>query len=147
MNLIEVLVHSDGGARGNPGPAAAGIFLEIPAENLRLLRGKYLGDNTNNYAEYQGVILGLKTLQEILGEKTLQTQVKFFLDSSLIVNQLNGLFRLKALNLSELFSEVRQLEKNFSVVSYQHVPREKNKEADKAVNQSLDKRGDFKQIK
>lgn len=140
-----LILHSDGGARGNPGPAAAGVFLELPAENLRLMCGKYLGENTNNFAEYQGVILGFERALALINDKSREYEVKFFLDSALIVNQLNGKFKLKASNLIELFWRVRDLEKNFARVTYTHVPREKNKEADRAVNLSLDRTADFEE--
>ncbi|MDP2670919.1 MAG: ribonuclease HI family protein [bacterium] len=136
-----ITIFSDGGARGNPGPAAAGVFLEIPAEKLRLLCGKYLGINTNNYAEYQGVILGLK--QALNFAEPGRAQVEFFLDSNLVVQQLNGLFKIKAPNLGPLVEQIRELEGKFTQVSYTHVPREKNYQADRAVNLTLDSRQDF----
>ena len=141
--MKEIFIHSDGGARGNPGPAAAGVYLEIPAEKLRLMCGKFLGVNTNNFAEYQGAILGLEKALTLTKGESRDYQIKFFLDSALIVNQLNGHFKLKATNLVELFWKVREIEKNFAAVFYQHVPREKNKEADQAVNFALDQKKDF----
>jgi ribonuclease HI len=145
MKASEILIHADGGSRGNPGPAAAGVLIEISAEKVRLLCGKYLGVNTNNFAEYHGVILGLTKALELLGENSENSVVKFNLDSALIVNQLNGLFKLKAANLVTLFFEVRALEKNFSSVHYKHVRREYNREADKAVNKALDSGKDFEE--
>jgi len=137
-----IRLFCDGGSRGNPGPAAAGIYLEYPAGNLRLLRGKYLGVNTNNFAEYQGVILGLSVAKEIGRSKT---PLEVFLDSALVVNQLNGKFRLKAAHLAELLLQVKALEKDFPTLSYQQIPREKNSLADSAVNRSLNSKGDFNQ--
>lgn len=133
-------VFCDGGSRGNPGPAAAGSYLELPAENLRLMCGKYLGDTTNNVAEYQGVILGLTTALEKTAGKY-STQV--YLDSALVVNQLSGKFRLKAEHLAQLLLKVKEMEQSFSSISYQHVPREQNTQADRAVNLSLDTKSDF----
>lgn len=139
----KIIIFTDGGARGNPGLAAAGVYLEIAAVNLRLLCGKYLGENTNNFAEYFGVILGLETVLTLI-EDSAETEIDFFADSALVVNQLNGKYQLKAENLKPLFQKVRDLEKKFKKVTYTHVVRAENKLADKAVNEALDSKSSFK---
>ncbi|OGY30040.1 MAG: hypothetical protein A3F35_00815 [Candidatus Woykebacteria bacterium RIFCSPHIGHO2_12_FULL_45_10] len=139
----KIYIHADGGARGNPGVAAAGIFLDYPAEKVRLLCGKYLGMATNNFAEYQGVLLGLEKAAELVKGGA---EAVFFLDSSLVVNQLNGLFKIKSALLGELNLKVREKEKLFTRVSYTHIPREQNTQADSVVNRTLDAKKDFSQF-
>lgn len=155
---MKLKIYTDGGSRGNPGPAAAAfVVYEVeseggpstryarsgssvsPAEKLREKRGKYLGVKTNNEAEYQGVIEALGYLRD-LGDLGGPEEVFFYLDSSLVVNQLNGKFKVKEARLRDLLIEVRGREQALSPVpiSYQHVPREKNWEADEQVNLTLD---------
>ncbi|MCL5411256.1 MAG: ribonuclease HI family protein [Patescibacteria group bacterium] len=140
MNFPKFIVYTDGGARGNPGPAASAAIIKDSAGIVREKCGKYLGETTNNVAEYQGVILALQRLKETVsaGER-FQTSVDFFLDSELVVKQLNGLFQVKNDSLRELVLKVRELETGFNKISYQHISRKKNVEADKLVNQILDK--------
>lgn len=132
-------VFTDGGARGNPGPAAAGFLVYGDAGDLREKRGKYLGTKTNNEAEYLAVIEALAYLRG----KTSLAKIEFFLDSNLVVNQLNGIFKVKEARLRELLLQVRALEQSLTgaTITYSYIPREKNFEADRLVNESLDKRG------
>ena len=106
---------------------------------MRLLRGKYLGRATNNFAEYQGVILAFEELLKTVGIEPRKTKLAFNLDSSLVVNQLNGTFKVKDPKIRDLVVKVRNLEPQFLEVSYVHIPREKNTEADRIVNETLDK--------
>lgn len=134
-----IKVFTDGGARGNPGPAASGVAIEGIAGKERLLCGKYLGITTNNVAEYNAFLLALET---ILSESNLdpkETQINFFADSLLAVRQLNGEYRIKNQNLAALAEEIKLKEKLFQKVTYQHIPREENKLADREVNKALDK--------
>jgi ribonuclease HI len=128
-------IHTDGGARGNPGPAAIGILIIRNKEEQEI--GRVIGEATNNVAEYTAV---LEAWREILkrgvdeGEK-----VEFFLDSTLVVNQLNGLFKLKDAKLRKLFFEVQALTaQSGGVVRYTYIPRELNTRADGLVNAALD---------
>jgi len=141
---MNYLVYCDGGARGNPGPAGAG-FVVFDDENKELARGKkFLGRATNNVAEYYGVIESLKwfekNLSRVLGkDETLR--INFFLDSALVVNQLNGLFKIKNATLRMLAIEIRQLENSIDgQIIYRHIRREKNKLADSLVNQVIDEK-------
>jgi len=129
-----IKVFTDGGSRGNPGPAACGYVVYDEAGNIRQKCGKYLGVATNNEAEYQGVIEALCHPELVSG-----SQVDFFLDSLLVVNQLNGLWKVKEARLRELLYRVRELE-NGRRITYSYVPREKNAEADLLVNETLDKK-------
>ncbi len=134
MNLK---VFTDGGARGNPGPAACAYLIYDPV-NLREKSGKYLGVTTNNVAEYQGVIEGLKSIRENIKEEV--QKIEFFLDSQLVVMQLNGLWKIKDQNLKRLVTEIKELENDLNIF-YNYIPREKNKDADLLVNLTLDNHG------
>ena len=131
-------IHTDGGARGNPGPAAVGVI--IHKDNVFVHKfGLYIGETTNNVAEYRGVIEALKYLKSL--RLTEQFEVLFILDSMLIVNQLNGIFKIKEPHLRELSLEVRFLEEEVGgKIVYTVVRREHNTEADAMVNQALDAR-------
>lgn len=126
-------LFTDGGARGNPGPAGAGVVLYDPQNKKEAELREFLGDHTNNEAEYMGLILGLRLSQQH-GVKDLEC----FLDSELVVKQLNGEYRVKQPHLKELFDEVSLLKNSFDTVSFVHVPRSENKVADALVNLALD---------
>lgn len=129
-------LFTDGGARGNPGPAASGAVLYEGGKVLARI-GKYLGVNTNNQAEYTAIVIGLEKALE-LGIEDLNC----FLDSELAVKQLRLEYKVKNKGLAPLFLKVWNLSKKFKHISFQHVPREKNKEADKVVNEVLDAQKD-----
>ena len=132
-----VTVHTDGGARGNPGPAACAYVITDESGRQLVVGGKYLGVATNNEAEYWAVIESLLYLKaNILGIG----EVKFLLDSELVVKQLTGIYKVKHPRLRELVVRVRELEADLrpAKISYGHVVREKNKEADGEVNGILD---------
>jgi ribonuclease HI len=136
MQKGQIVIHTDGGSRGNPGPAACAFVAEENGKEI-FRQSKYLGDNTNNFAEYSGVILALKWLNE---NKTKNTSVVFFLDSELVVKQINAVYKVKDENLRNLFFEVLSLVKEFGEnFVFKHVPRGKNKIADLLVNIELDK--------
>jgi ribonuclease HI len=129
-------IHTDGGARGNPGPAAVGVVIH---KNGKLIHkfGLPIGRTTNNVAEYSGVVEALKYMRSIL--KGNEFELLFILDSMLIVNQLNGIFKIKEPHLRELSLEVKMLEQEVGgVIRYTAVPREQNRDADFLVNQTLD---------
>lgn len=129
-------IHTDGGARGNPGPAAVGVVIH---KNGKLFHqfGKAIGETTNNVAEYRGVIEALKYMQTIL--KNNKHALLFVLDSVLIVNQLNGVFKIKESHLRELSFQIKLLEQEIGgVIRYTTVPREQNRQADILVNYALD---------
>lgn len=133
-------VYTDGGARGNPGPAAIGVYITDENDKKIGSFGKKIGVATNNVAEYTAVIEALKWIvNRIESEEKTYKQINFFLDSELVVSQLNGIFKIKNLRLRELFFEVRQqLAEIKSTLRFSHIPREKNKNADKLVNMALD---------
>lgn len=131
-----LIIHTDGGARGNPGPAAIGVVIRDEAGTLINQIGKKIGKSTNNHAEYQAVI---EALQWLVEQKLSVKSLQFILDSTLVVNQLNGKFKVKDANLKNQLKQARQLEGALNIpVSYLAVPREQNTAADKLVNEALD---------
>jgi ribonuclease HI len=126
-------IFSDGGARGNPGPAAIGAV--ISSEDGKVLEeiSKTIGETTNNQAEYQAIIAGLEAAERLGAEA-----VECFLDSELVVKQLKHEYKVKNKELAPLFVKVHNLSLKFKKISYTHVPRERNKEADRLVNEALD---------
>lgn len=132
---MKLSVYCDGGARGNPGPAAA-AFVVIDEQGRVIKReGKFLGRATNNQAEYQAVIMALEWLQE--KDYSNEPEVLLNLDSRLLVSQLKGEYKIKNKALQELILKVRKKEKRLKV-SYQLIPRSQNKIADFLVNRVLD---------
>lgn len=143
---MNIVVHTDGGARGNPGPAAIGVVIEIykstnelNKKGLRIEFGKRIGETTNNVAEYTAVIEALSYLKTQSTEVNDQKRIDFYLDSKLVVNQLNGLFKVKDGLLRELLMKVRILEREVGgTITYKLIPREQNGRADTLVNSALD---------
>lgn len=130
---MEVIMFTDGGSRGNPGPAAIGVVIKSKDGSISHKIGKYIGESTNNDAEYKALIEGLNYLEKIKIEK-----VTCYLDSELVVKQLNGLYKVKNPNIKNHWDIIKSKEKQFSSISYIHVKRDKNKEADSIVNEVLD---------
>ena len=136
----EINIYTDGGARGNPGPAAIG-FVVMTGNGKKIFgTGKPLGQTTNNVAEFSAMIAALQWLlknKKSLGDKT--NTVNFFSDSQLMVNQLKGIYKIKNIRLRSLIIQARQLEKQLNkIIIYCLIPREKNSLADSLVNQTLD---------
>lgn len=134
--MNKIIVNTDGGARGNPGPAAIGVVI---SDGTKIIKeyGKTIGTATNNIAEYQAVVSALETLAKDLKDPK-QTDILIRADSELIVKQLKGEYKVKEPNLAKEFLKVYNLKHNFKSVSYLHVFREQNKEADRLVNEALD---------
>jgi ribonuclease HI len=128
-------LFSDGAARGNPGPAGAGAVLVDPEGKVVARLGKFLGTRTNNYAEYMGLLLGLRHARS-LGTRELEVLA----DSELLIRQLEGRYQVKSPTLRPLYEEASRLLKGFSRVRLQHVPREQNKAADEMSNRAIDER-------
>ncbi|MGC9603559.1 MAG: ribonuclease HI family protein [Minisyncoccia bacterium] len=137
-----LVIYTDGGARGNPGPAAIGVVIQEISDKRRGINkyyGEAIGNTTNNIAEYKALIFGLKKAKSLLGgKKAEETEVEVRSDSELIVSQLKGEYKIKEEGLKPLFIDVWNLKQDFKSVSFVHIPREKNREADKLVNQALD---------
>lgn len=125
MNLK---IFTDGGARGNPGPAAVGVVIQDEDEKTLHQFGKKIGHSTNNVAEYMGVVEALRYLRLRTTNCGLQSRkIDFYSDSKLVVNQLNGTFKVKDANLRELILKIRNLEQEIGVpIFYHFIPRKKN---------------------
>lgn len=149
---MRIVVHTDGGARGNPGPAAVGVVIEEVISDKREVIsktkiaefGKRIGETTNNVAEYTAVLSALQELKtqssklKATDQKS-KLEIQFFLDSNLVVQQLNGKFKVKDSKLRELLMRVHLLEGEIGgEVTYAYIPREQNRRADFLVNQALD---------
>lgn len=136
--MKKIDVHTDGGSRGNPGPAAIGVFIEGDGQVLAKI-SKRLGNNTNNFAEYSAVIAALDFLLEHESFLEENTTINFFMDSQLIYSQISGLYKIKNAILRELLLKVREKESRIRTrIYYNFVNREENKMADKLVNLALD---------
>ncbi|MBI5019794.1 ribonuclease HI family protein [Candidatus Gottesmanbacteria bacterium] len=146
---MQLVIHTDGGARGNPGPSGIGVVIEectcasprnCGEKNKKLIAafGKRIGEGTNNTAEYTAVVEALTYLRDS-GKNYSGSTVSFYLDSTLVVNQLNGLYKIKQPHLRDLLMKVRSLESELGInVTYGAVPREQNSAADFQVNKALD---------
>jgi phosphoribosylglycinamide formyltransferase 1 len=133
----EVIVFTDGGSRGNPGPAAAGFLLKSPDGAPLQAKAFYLGKATNNQAEYTALVKALTAAKELGVER-----VKVFSDSELLVRQLNGQYKVKSDQIRELYEQASALLAQFWGSSIEYIPREKNKKADELVNKALDLKRD-----
>jgi ribonuclease HI len=143
-----LLIFTDGGARGNPGPAGIGaVFYEqastakkdiaspkIKPKKIAEIK-KYIGESTNNFAEYTALLTALQRAAEMHYEN-----VQCFLDSELVVRQLNGQYKVREQSLKPLAEKVLKLTNNFKKITFNHVPRDKNAVADKLVNEAIDQR-------
>lgn len=127
-------LFSDGGSRGNPGQAAIGFIIEDPVKGEILFQhGETIGLETNNVAEYQALIAGLRAAKKFHPNRLI-----CHLDSELVVKQLNGEYRVKMPSLQAYVDEIQELSQEFPDIVFQHIPREDNWHADKLVNEALD---------
>ena len=131
--MTSLIVSCDGAARGNPGPAGAGSQITTPDGVMVAEIAEGLGETTNNVAEYTAVILGLERAQE-LGA----TDVLLRSDSQLLINQITGVYRVKTPHLQPLHRRVRKLAAGFGSIRFEHIPRERNTEADRLANLGVD---------
>lgn len=137
--MKKITLFTDGGSRGNPGPAAIGVqILDANGAVLREVSEK-IGNATNNYAEYMAVVRGLQVAKEILGKATKETVVEIKMDSELIQKQLTNQYQIKDPGLVPFFIEIHNMRvASFPQLTVTHVKREFNKEADRLVNAALD---------
>lgn len=136
MKHSHLKIYTDGGSRGNPGPAASGAVLYSEDDEVVATASKYLGKDTNNQAEYTAIIIGLEKAKS-LGAET----IELFMDSELAVKQLKGEYKVKNPEIAKRFLEVKNLITQFDHVKIKHVRRELNKAADALVNKVLDEVG------
>lgn len=136
---MKYIVYTDGGARGNPGPAGIGFVIRGEHEVLKKA-GVYIGEATNNVAEYEALIRALSELKKVIPkEKRKEAKIEVHMDSELVVKQLNGKYQIKEEPLQLQFVKVWNLRvSEFPHVTFTHIPREENKEADALYNEALD---------
>ncbi len=140
--MDKIILYTDGGSRGNPGPSAVGVMITNKKNQVIKKYSHYLGDNlTNNQAEYEAVIFGLKKIKALYGKKkTKDYEIELRADSELLVNQLDGKFKILDSKIQSLFIKIWNLKLDFKKVKFVHIPREKNIEADRLVNESLEEK-------
>lgn len=141
--MEKIIMYTDGGSRGNPGLAGAGAFVCNEKGELVRKAHLFLGTVTNNEAEYQAVILGLETLKKVFGkDKVKDLPIEIRMDSELICKQLRGEYQVKEEKLVPLFMKIWNARvADFHHLSFVHIPREQNAEADKLANQAMDEGG------
>ena len=129
----KIIIHIDGGSRGNPGPAAAGFTLADSAGTQLVGKGFFLGRATNNIAEYTSFLKALEAAKQAGAE-----QLTVYSDSELVVRQITGKYKVKKANLKTLYQQVGQLLSSLEGFTITHIPRMQNTEADKLANRALD---------
>lgn len=135
-----LIIHVDGGSRGNPGPAATGVVISTPDGVEILTRGEYIGETTNNVAEYRALLDALKRAPDYL--KTVAApELEVRSDSELLVKQMKGEYRIKNAGLKPLAVEAQRLMRGFAKVRFVHVYREDNARADRLCNLAMNARG------
>jgi ribonuclease HI len=135
--MNKVKIHTDGGARGNPGPSGIGVVIE--AVGGKKTYREFIGYATNNEAEYKALLFALQKVKLLYGKtKVKSLSLECFLDSELVVKQLNHQYKINEENIQKFFLQIWNLTVEFGEVKYIHVPREKNSEADRLANLALD---------
>ena len=132
--MKKLIIYTDGGARGNPGPGGIGVVIYDGSRKKLAEISEHIGHATNNQAEYKAVIVALKKAKELGAE-----ELEFYLDSELVVKQLKREYKVKNSDLAPLFLQIYNLEIGFKKLSFHHVPRERNKEADALANMAMDR--------
>src|SRR3972149_8280906 len=138
--MEKIIIYTDGGSRGNPGPSGMGVVVANEKGKMVKEYSGFLGVKTNNEAEYEAVIFGLQKIKALLGkEKIKNTEIEFRLDSQLIARQLNGEYKIEEERLFPLFIKIWNLKMDFGPIKFSEIPREQNKEADRLANEAMDK--------
>lgn len=136
----KIIIYTDGGARGNPGIAGAGAYIVDSDGKVLKQCSQFLGVQTNNYAEYQAVILGLENLKRIVGTENLENyDIEVKMDSELVKKQLSGEYQIREESLYPMFIKIWNMRvKDFPNLKFTHIPREENKNADRLSNVAMD---------
>ena len=132
MKSKRLILHTDGCSRGNPGPAGIGVLIQDQKKKILKESYKYLGEATNNIAEYSALIYGLEEARTLGAD-----EVTIYMDSELVVRQINGEYRVKDAGMKELFTTALRALGEFKSFEVKHVDRSKNKEADKLANKAI----------
>lgn len=144
--MKKLIAYTDGGSRGNPGPAAIGVIIADEKENILKEYSQYLGDGiTNNEAEYQAAIFALKKIKALFGKKKIgDLEIEIRSDSELLIKQMQGLYKIMEPKIQSLFIAVWNLKIDFKDIKFRLIPRQNNKEADKLANEALDNQSEAK---
>lgn len=138
--MQKIIIHTDGGARGNPGPAGIGVVIEDESGEVLKEISEFIGEATNNIAEYHALIRALGEAKVLFGERTLELPFEVMMDSELVVRQMQGVYKVKEPALKEKFAMVALMRmEDFPNITFTHVRREKNTRADELVNESIDR--------
>jgi ribonuclease HI len=137
--MKKIIIYTDGGSRGNPGPSAIGAVFCNERNQIIKKYSEYLGEMTNNEAEYQAVIFALEKFKALFGKKLAKsTDIELKADSELLIKQLNGEYKILDEKIQPLFLKIWNLKLDFKNVKFKLISREKNQEADRLVNEALD---------
>lgn len=137
--MQKITIHTDGGARSNPGPAGIGVVIQNESGEVIGEISKFIGNQTNNFAEYEALIQGMLRVQEMFAGKTDDLQLGVFMDSELVIKQCQGLYKVKEPTLKEKWERVQAIRAEFFPhITFTHVRREHNAHADKLVNAAVD---------
>lgn len=137
--MKKIIIYTDGGSRGNPGPSAIGAVFCNEKEQMIKNYSEYLGEATNNEAEYQAIIFALKKFKALFGKKLAKnSEIELKSDSELLIKQLNGEYKVLEPKIQQLFLAAWNLKLDFKKVKFKLISRQKNQEADKLVNEALD---------
>src|SRR3989338_9371623 len=143
METNKIIIYTDGGSRNNPGPAGAGALITDESGKTLKEISEFLGVRTNNWAEYEAIILGLGAIKKIFGKEKLKNmEVEVKTDSELVARQLSGKYQIKEETLFPQFIKVWNMKvADIPNIVFTHIPREKNKKADELANKAMDKGG------
>lgn len=137
--MNKIIIYTDGGSRGNPGPSAIGAVFKDSSGKIIKSYGEKIGHGTNNEAEYKAIIFALQKAKLLFGkDKVKKMDVHMKMDSELAFKQLTGEYKLSTESIQRLFIQVHNLKTDFGKITFEHIPREENKEADFALNKALD---------
>lgn len=135
---MKIVIYTDGGSRGNPGPAAIGVILTDEKGKMIKEYAEKIGRTTNNEAEYEAVIFALQKAKLLFGKRKIKTmEVEIKMDSEFVTKQLNNEYKILDRKIEQLFLKTWNLKVDFNKVKFTHIPRNKNLEADRLVNQAL----------
>ena len=140
--MDRITIYTDGGARGNPGPAGIGAVVSEESGKVIHEVSQYIGEQTNNFAEYEALIVVLTELKKMFGEKLREMQIEVKMDSELVVRQISGIYKVKEPTLKEQFAKVAKIRlEDAPNMTFNHVFREANAHADELVNKAIDAAG------
>jgi ribonuclease HI len=140
---MRIIIYTDGGSRGNPGPAAIGVIFTDEKGKVIKEYAQKIGRTTNNEAEYEAIIYALQKAKLLFSKKkTKNMEIEVRMDSEFVARQLNGQYKILDRKIEQLFLKTWNLKIDFNKIIFKHIPRSENREADKLVNRALDYKGE-----